>query len=73
VFDWSIYFNPVLPQWSIEDKVVLVGDSCHATTPFVGQGANQAIADAYSLAGALPLKLALRFLYLLFQFYSHFL
>jgi 2-polyprenyl-6-methoxyphenol hydroxylase-like FAD-dependent oxidoreductase len=32
-------------------KVVLLGDSCHATTPFVGQGANQAMLDAYSLAG----------------------
>lgn len=56
VFDWSIYYTPVLPKWHIEDKVLLLGDSCHATTPFVGQGANQAIADAYSIVDKLMRK-----------------
>ena len=34
-------------------RVVLLGDACHATTPFVGQGANQAIMDGFSLADKL--------------------
>jgi 2-polyprenyl-6-methoxyphenol hydroxylase-like FAD-dependent oxidoreductase len=35
------------------NRVVLLGDACHATLPFVGQGANQAIEDAIVLADAL--------------------
>jgi salicylate hydroxylase len=35
------------------DRVVLLGDSCHATLPYVGQGANQAIEDAIVLADCL--------------------
>ncbi|CAF3748692.1 unnamed protein product [Rotaria sp. Silwood1] len=31
-------------------RVCLLGDSCHATLPYVGQGANMAIEDAISLA-----------------------
>ena len=33
--------------------MVLLGDAAHATTPFVGQGANQAIMDGWSLADKL--------------------
>lgn len=36
-----------------KDRVVLLGDSCHATLPYVGQGANQAIEDAIVLADCL--------------------
>ncbi|CAF4290374.1 unnamed protein product, partial [Rotaria sordida] len=31
-------------------RICLLGDSCHATLPYVGQGANMAIEDALSLA-----------------------
>ena len=31
--------------WSIEDKVTLLGDSCHAIVPFFGQGMNAAFED----------------------------
>lgn len=49
------YHNPFSP-WSrsMSDKrdsmVVLCGDAAHAFPPFLGQGANQAIQDAYCLA-----------------------
>jgi len=33
--------------------VVFLGDSCHATTPFLGQGANVALRDAELLWNAL--------------------
>lgn len=35
------------------DRVVLLGDAAHATTPNMGQGAGQAIEDAVTLANAL--------------------
>lgn len=44
-------FKP-LSQW-YNDRVVLVGDSAHATTPNLGQGACQAIESAYVLAQSL--------------------
>src|SRR5688572_2931726 len=50
VFHWSLYTYPMLDKWSFHDRIVFIGDACHATTPFVGQGANQAIQDAYCLS-----------------------
>ena len=41
-------FKPI-NQWT-DRKTVLVGDAAHATTPNLGQGACQAIEDAYVLA-----------------------
>jgi 2-polyprenyl-6-methoxyphenol hydroxylase-like FAD-dependent oxidoreductase len=35
-------------QWQ-KDRVCLIGDAAHATTPNMGQGACQAIEDAYIL------------------------
>jgi 2-polyprenyl-6-methoxyphenol hydroxylase-like FAD-dependent oxidoreductase len=52
VFDWGLYTHPTMKRWS-QGRVVLLGDACHATTPFVGQGANQAIMDGFSLADKL--------------------
>ena len=44
-------FKPI-DAW-YKDKVVLLGDACHATTPNLGQGASQAIEDALMLARCL--------------------
>jgi 2-polyprenyl-6-methoxyphenol hydroxylase-like FAD-dependent oxidoreductase len=41
-----------LASWH-RGRVVLIGDSAHATTPNLGQGANQAIESAFVLAQAL--------------------
>lgn len=41
-----------LDKWH-KDKVVLVGDAAHATTPNMGQGAGQGMEDAYYLANIL--------------------
>lgn len=40
---------PSLPRWH-DGRVVLLGDAAHAMTPNMGQGAAQAIEDAYCLA-----------------------
>ena len=45
--------EPMRTSWS-RGRAVLLGDSAHATTPFLGQGANQAMLDAWSLAFHLP-------------------
>ncbi len=41
-------FKPI-PKW-IDKRVALIGDAAHATTPNLGQGACQAIEDAYVIA-----------------------
>jgi len=54
VYDWNIHDLPVLDNWTMgNNKVVLLGDSCHSTSPLLGQGANQAAIDAYSIADKL--------------------
>ena len=37
-------------KWHMDDKVVLIGDACHATYPFYGQGMNSALEDAVILS-----------------------
>ena len=38
----GIYQNQCLPYWS-QDRICLIGDAAHATSPALGQGANQAM------------------------------
>lgn len=45
---WALQELPPLPRWS-RDRVVLAGDAAHAPLPHQGQGAGQAIEDAYVL------------------------
>lgn len=46
------YETTRLPRWT-QGKVALVGDAAHAMTPSLAQGANCAMANAFSLAVAL--------------------
>lgn len=48
----DIYDRPPVPTWSAE-RVTLLGDAAHPTTPNLGQGGGMAIEDAVVLAHAL--------------------
>lgn len=48
----DIYELPPLPTF-VRGRVALLGDAAHAMTPNLGQGANQAIEDAVTLAALL--------------------
>lgn len=45
------WWKPLSAKSTAGPYVVLMGDAVHAMPPFLGQGANQAIQDAYCLAG----------------------
>lgn len=45
VKEWVLNSHAPLPSWH-ENKVVLIGDSCHPMLPYVAQGAAQAIEDS---------------------------
>ena len=49
---WAILEREPLPRWS-DGPVVLLGDACHAMTPYMAQGAATAIEDAAILARCL--------------------
>jgi salicylate hydroxylase len=46
---WGLFARRPLAQWN-KGRVVLLGDAAHAMLPHQGQGANQAIEDAFVLA-----------------------
>ena len=46
---WGLFRHPVAPLWH-KSNIVLLGDAAHPTLPFLAQGANLAIEDAYVLA-----------------------
>lgn len=53
-WDWGVYQHAPVASWSaLGGRVCLLGDSCHATAPFLGQAANMAIQDAVCLARCL--------------------
>ncbi len=39
--------------WVFKDSIVLVGDSCHGTLPFLGQGLNSGLEDCLALVKAI--------------------
>jgi 2-polyprenyl-6-methoxyphenol hydroxylase-like FAD-dependent oxidoreductase len=46
---WTTYDIPTVPRWH-SDRMVVIGDAAHATSPSAGQGASMAIEDAVVLA-----------------------
>ncbi len=51
-YKWALFARGPLEKWSA-DRVTLLGDACHPTLPFLGQGAVMAIEDGYVLAACL--------------------
>ncbi|WOI55173.1 FAD-dependent monooxygenase [Palleronia sp. LCG004] len=49
---WGLYVHPVARVWHGR-SMALLGDAAHPTLPFLGQGANLALEDAWCLAAAL--------------------
>jgi salicylate hydroxylase len=54
-FKWALFLREPLQQWS-KGRVTLLGDACHATLPYLAQGANMAIEDGLVLARCLELQ-----------------
>lgn len=48
---WGLFRHPVAEKWH-KGAAVLVGDAAHPTLPFLAQGANMALEDAYALNAA---------------------
>lgn len=51
-YKWALFVRKPLPTWTV-GRIALLGDSCHATLPFLAQGACMAFEDAAALAGCL--------------------
>ena len=49
---WGLFRHPVAEQW-YRGRVALLGDAAHPTLPFLAQGANMAVEDAWVLAATL--------------------
>lgn len=49
---WALMVRRPLPRWSVR-RVTLLGDACHASLPFLAQGAAMAIEDGLVLARAI--------------------
>jgi 2-polyprenyl-6-methoxyphenol hydroxylase-like FAD-dependent oxidoreductase len=49
---WNTYDFPTVPKW-FNERMVIIGDAAHATSPSSGQGASMAIEDAVVLAKCL--------------------
>jgi salicylate hydroxylase len=51
-FRWALMVRDPMARWS-RGRIALLGDACHPTLPFLGQGAVMAIEDGYVLAACL--------------------
>jgi salicylate hydroxylase len=59
VYLWGLFRHPVAECW-FQDRSVLIGDAAHPMLPFLAQGANMALEDAWVLSRALHLHGATR-------------
>jgi salicylate hydroxylase len=51
-YKWALMVRAPMAQWS-RGRVTLLGDACHPTLPFLGQGAVMAIEDAYVVSACI--------------------
>jgi salicylate hydroxylase len=51
-YKWALMVRGPMPHWS-QGRVTLLGDACHPTLPFLGQGGVMAIEDGYVVAACL--------------------
>ena len=51
-YKWALMVRGPMPRWS-KGRITLLGDACHPTLPFLGQGGVMAIEDAYVIAACL--------------------
>ncbi len=51
-YKWALLARGPMERWS-KGRITLLGDACHPTLPFLGQGAVMAIEDAYVVAACL--------------------
>jgi salicylate hydroxylase len=49
---WGLFRHPVARVWHRGGEVAILGDAAHPTLPFLAQGANLALEDAWGLAAA---------------------
>ena len=54
VYLWGLFRHPVAECW-FQNRSVLIGDAAHPMLPFLAQGANMALEDAWVLSRALHL------------------
>ena len=54
-FKWALFDRVPMPSWG-RGRVSLLGDACHATLPFLAQGAAMAIEDAVVLAACVEVE-----------------
>jgi len=54
-FRWSLFYRPPIKNWSTA-RATLLGDSAHATLPYLAQGAVMAIEDGMVLTRALGMR-----------------
>ena len=50
---WGLFRHPVARVWQEGGRVAILGDAAHPTLPFLAQGANLALEDAWVLAASL--------------------
>jgi salicylate hydroxylase len=50
---WGLFRHPVAARWHQGGSVAILGDAAHPTLPFLAQGANLALEDAWELAARL--------------------
>jgi salicylate hydroxylase len=51
-YKWAMMIRDPMPSWS-KGRITLLGDACHPTLPFLGQGGVMSIEDGYVLAACL--------------------